>query len=81
MYDAESLRLFAAVKAICDPDGPAQPRRAGRPGAAGRRPAPGAAGAAVRTALRLAHDGGSLADAVHRCTGVGKCLATRPPAA
>ena len=29
----------------------------------------------VRTALRLVHDGGSLGDAVHRCTGVGKCVA------
>ena len=25
--------------------------------------------------LRLPHDGGSLGDAVHRCTGVGKCVA------
>jgi Fe-S oxidoreductase len=32
----------------------------------------------VRTALRLSDDGGSLADAVHRCTGVGKCIAPAP---
>ena len=25
--------------------------------------------------LRLPHDGGRLGDAVHRCTGVGKCVA------
>ena len=25
--------------------------------------------------LRLPHDGGQLGDAVHRCTGVGKCVA------
>ena len=42
MYDEESIRLFAAVKAICDPQQPAQPRQPGRPGAAGRRPAAGA---------------------------------------
>ena len=29
----------------------------------------------MRSALRLVHDGGSLGDAVHRCTGVGKCVA------
>ena len=28
-----------------------------------------------RHTLRLAHDGGSVIDAVHRCTGVGKCVA------
>ena len=31
--------------------------------------------APVRTTLRLAHDHGSFGDAVHRCTGVGKCVA------
>ena len=31
--------------------------------------------AEIRPALRLVHDGGSLGDAVHRCTGVGKCVA------
>ena len=75
MYDAESLRLFAAVKAICDPDNLlnpgvlVDPRRStptcARPGRARRS----------RRALRLVHDGGSLGDAVHRCTGVGKCVA------
>ncbi|MBV9831277.1 MAG: (Fe-S)-binding protein, partial [Marmoricola sp.] len=29
----------------------------------------------VRPTLRLAHDHGSFSDAVHRCTGVGKCVA------
>jgi hypothetical protein len=29
----------------------------------------------VRTTLRLTHDAGSFQDAVHRCTGVGKCIA------
>ena len=27
----------------------------------------------VRSALKLGHDGGSFGDAVHRCTGGGKC--------
>ena len=75
MYDEESLRLFAAVKAACDPDDVLNPGvlvdpvpvdadlRAARPRAT------------VATALRLTHDAGSFADAVHRCTGVGKCVA------
>jgi len=75
MYDAESLRLFGAVKAICDPAGVLNPGvlvdpapldadlRAVRP----RLP--------VRPLLRLAEDAGSLGDAVHRCTGVGRCVA------
>jgi FAD/FMN-containing dehydrogenase/Fe-S oxidoreductase len=75
MYDAQSLRLFGAAKAICDPDHLLNPGnivdpapldadlRAVRP----RLP--------VVPALRFAHDGGEMANAVHRCTGVGKCVA------
>jgi Fe-S oxidoreductase len=75
MYDAQSLRLFGAAKAICDPDNLLNPGnivdpapldadlRAVRP----RLP--------IVPALRFAHDGGELANAVHRCTGVGKCVA------
>ena len=43
MYDEESLMLFAAAKAVCDPAQPAQPRQPRRPGAARRRPPAGAA--------------------------------------
>ncbi|PVG81234.1 FAD-binding oxidoreductase [Nocardioides gansuensis] len=75
MYDERSLRLFAAAKAIADPDGVLNPGvlvdpapfdadlRAARPTVT------------TSTALRLVHDGGSLARAAHRCTGVGKCVA------
>ncbi len=35
----------------------------------------------VRTTLRLTHDSGSFKDAVHRCTGVGKCIADNTGAA
>lgn len=85
MYDEESLRLFAAAKAICDPDNLLNPGvivdpdpldaslRAIRPRQR------------VRTALTLIHDGSddgsddgqALGRAVHRCTGVGKCVAPR----
>ena len=78
MYDAEAMRLFAAAKAICDPDGLLNPGvlvdpapldadlRLARP----RHEPP--------LALRLPRDGGSLADAVHRCVGVGACVAAQP---
>ena len=52
MYDEESLRLFAAVKAICDPREPAQPRQHRRPRAARRRPAAGPAAAAAPAGRR-----------------------------
>lgn len=79
MYDPESIRLFEAVKAICDPADLLNPGvlvrpdpfdahlRADRP----RREPP--------LALRFLHDEGSMANAVHRCTGVGKCVAGPGP--
>ena len=79
MYDATSIRLFEAVKAVCDPDDLLNPGvlvrpdpfdahlRADRP----RREPP--------IALKFLHDGGSMANAVHRCTGVGKCVAGPGP--
>ena len=75
MYDAESLRLFAAAKAICDPDNLLNPGNLVDPAPLDAGPAAGPAPAAGPPALRLPHDGGSLGDAVHRCTGVGKCVA------
>ncbi|MFT4080999.1 MAG: FAD-linked oxidase C-terminal domain-containing protein, partial [Nocardioides sp.] len=83
MYDETSLALFARVKQICDPDDLLNPGNIAspdgsapasitddlRPVRARTRPAhPG---------LRLVHDGGDLGAAVHRCTGVGKCVAPK----
>ena len=76
MYDAESLRLFGAVKAICDPDDLLNPGVHRRPGAAGRRPAPGPAAAPIVPALRFVHDGGSLAT---RCTAAPGSASAWPP--
>ncbi len=80
MYSADALRLMAAVKHLLDPDNLLNPgvlvdpdpidadlRLAHLPG----RP--------PRTMLRLASDAGDLVSAVHRCTGVGKCLANGTP--
>ncbi|MDZ5622820.1 FAD-binding and (Fe-S)-binding domain-containing protein [Nocardioides sp. HM23] len=68
MYDETSLALFAAVKHACDPKGLLNPGVLvdPRPFDADLRP--------VRPVL-LAPD---LAAEVHRCTGVGKCVAPAP---
>ena len=78
MYDEESLRLFAAAKAVCDPDDVLNPGVlvAPRPVDADLRPVRPRTEPA--TALRLTHDDGSLGAAVHRCTGVGRCVAPSP---
>ncbi|WP_201931804.1 FAD-binding and (Fe-S)-binding domain-containing protein [Nocardioides donggukensis] len=75
MYDADSLRLFAAAKAICDPDGLLNPGVLVDPDPLDGALRPARPVAGVRPLLRLTHDGGSLGRAAHRCTGVGKCLA------
>ena len=75
MYDAESLRLFAAVKAICDPRNLLNPGNLVDPAPLDADLWPIRARQAVLPLLKLPHDGGQLGDAVHRCTGVGKCVA------
>ncbi len=76
MYSPEVLDLFGRVKAVLDPDGLLNPGVLvdPRPADADLRLA-----AALREparALRWAHDDGSVVGAVHRCTGVGKCVAS-----
>ena len=75
MYSAEVIALFAAVKHLFDPGDLLNPGVlvAPRPVDADLRLA--ARLREPRRSLRLAHDDGSVVDAVHRCTGVGKCLA------
>ncbi|HET6560665.1 MAG TPA: FAD-binding and (Fe-S)-binding domain-containing protein [Marmoricola sp.] len=76
MYDEQALALMASVKRLLDPANLLNPgvlvdpapldadlRLAGVPST---RPRP---------FLRLHHDRGDLVDAVHRCTGVGRCIA------
>lgn len=75
MYDAESLRLFAAVKAICDPQNLLNPGNIVDPAPLDADLRPARPRRRVEAGLRLIHDGGELGDAVHRCTGVGKCVA------
>jgi len=75
MYDEESIRLFGAVKAICDPDNLLNPGVLVDPAPVDADLRPGRPVRSPRPLLRLTHDAGSLGDAVHRCTGVGKCRA------
>lgn len=80
MYSAEAIELFEQVKHVFDPDDLLNPGVLVRPrpldadlrsqGAGWPAGLPG-----KRTGLKLLHDGGDFGAAVHRCTGVGKCLA------
>ncbi len=80
MYSAETMALFGAVKDVFDPTNLLNPgvlvepaaldadlRGSGRGWASGLAP--------ERQGLRLLHDDGDFGKAVHRCTGLGKCLA------
>ncbi|WP_425575064.1 FAD-binding and (Fe-S)-binding domain-containing protein [Nocardioides panacisoli] len=75
MYDERSLALFRAVKHACDPDGLLNPGVLVDPAPLDADLRPERPVTSVRAGLRLAHDDGSLGAAVHRCTGVGKCVA------
>jgi len=79
MYDATSIGLFEQVKEVCDPDDLLNPGVLVRPASItdDLRPVRARTQTPRRTALRLVHDGGDLGAAVHRCTGVGKCVAPK----
>jgi FAD/FMN-containing dehydrogenase/Fe-S oxidoreductase len=76
MYSGRVLALFERVKAVFDPGDVLNPGIL-------VRPAPVDADVRVAAAPRLTtglalaypHDGGDFSNAVHRCTGVGKCRA------
>ncbi|MCM0620783.1 FAD-binding and (Fe-S)-binding domain-containing protein [Nocardioides bruguierae] len=75
MYDAESLRLFGAVKHALDPENVLNPGVLVDPAPLDADLRPARPVHAPRPLLRFVHDGGSMGEAVHRCTGVGKCVA------
>jgi FAD/FMN-containing dehydrogenase/Fe-S oxidoreductase len=77
MYDETALDLFRQVKAICDPLGLMNPGIIAEPASMTDDLRPVRPRSKPRTGLRLIHDGGDLGAAVHRCTGVGKCVAPR----
>ncbi|MGR7026844.1 FAD-binding and (Fe-S)-binding domain-containing protein [Geodermatophilus sp. URMC 62] len=76
MYSPAALDLFARVKGLFDPDDVLNPGVLVRP-ARLDDDVRVAAAPRQRTGLALAyrHDGGDFSNAVHRCTGVGKCRA------
>ncbi len=75
MYSPEVIDLFGAAKRICDPENLLNPGVLVDPSPldadlrfpARKTPAP--------LAFSLTSDGGDFSQAVHRCTGVGKCRA------
>ena len=76
MYPARVIDLFRDVKTLFDPDGLLNPGVLVTPRQVDddlRLTARSRAASGL--AIRLTHDGGDLSAAVHRCTGVGKCLA------
>ncbi len=75
MYSPQAMGLFGAVKALFDPDDVLNPGVLVHPRHLDADLRLGERLREPRHALRLVHDGGSMVQAAHRCTGVGKCLA------
>ncbi|GAA3534931.1 lactate dehydrogenase [Aeromicrobium flavum] len=80
MYSPEAIGLFEQVKGVFDPDDLLNPGVLVRPRpldsdlrGMGAGWLPGLPEG--RQGLKLLHDSGDFGAAVHRCTGVGKCLA------
>lgn len=84
MYSAEAISLFEQVKAVFDPADILNPGVLVRPAAVDADLRTLGRGVVDRVAngrlgLRFAHDDGDFGAAVHRCTGVGKCVAGAGP--
>jgi FAD/FMN-containing dehydrogenase/Fe-S oxidoreductase len=76
MYSPAAIDLFAAVKQVFDPDNVLNPGVLVDPCPLDVDLREPAAPAMYRDlALAYHHDGGNFTQAVHRCTGVGKCRA------
>ena len=75
MYSPDVLDLFGRAKAVCDPDGLLNPGVLVDPSPVDADLKLAGPLSEPRRSLKWAHDSGSVVDAVHRCTGVGKCLA------
>jgi FAD/FMN-containing dehydrogenase/Fe-S oxidoreductase len=87
MYSPPAIKLFEQVKQVFDPGNVLNPGvlvnpayfdddvRAAEPALLAGSPGDMALGNPARLALAYPHDGGDFATAVHRCTGVGRCVA------
>ncbi len=75
MYSPEAIGLMRQAKRLLDPDNLLNPGVLVDPAPFDADLRLAAPGRPVRPTLRLVHDAGSFSGAVHRCTGVGKCIA------
>ncbi|WP_370247829.1 FAD-binding and (Fe-S)-binding domain-containing protein [Nocardioides sp.] len=82
MYSPEAIAMFRGLKHAFDPDDLLNPGVLVDPDPvdadvrfAGAFPLQRIGGGTRALAMAYPHDGGDLAQAVHRCTGVGKCRA------
>lgn len=75
MYSADAIALFRAVKNAFDPTGLLNPGVLVDPDPVDADVRPAFRSSLPRLAMAYPHDAGDLAQAVHRCTGVGRCRA------
>lgn len=75
MYSADALALFGGIKHAFDPDNLLNPGVLVDPDPFDADVRPAAHFPVLELAMAYPHDDGNLAQAVHRCTGVGKCRA------
>ncbi|GAA2495008.1 FAD-binding and (Fe-S)-binding domain-containing protein [Terrabacter carboxydivorans] len=75
MYSADALALFGGIKHAFDPDNLLNPGVLVDPDPFDADVRPAARFPVLELAMAYPHDDGNLAQAVHRCTGVGKCRA------
>ncbi|WP_250031225.1 FAD-binding and (Fe-S)-binding domain-containing protein [Paractinoplanes maris] len=75
MYSPDALALFAGIKRAFDPGNLLNPGVLVDPDPVDADVRPAGRFPLKELALAYPHDGGDLAQAVHRCTGVGKCRA------
>jgi Fe-S oxidoreductase/FAD/FMN-containing dehydrogenase len=75
MYSPDALALFAGIKHAFDPGNLLNPGVLVDPDPVDADVRPAGHFPVKGLALAYPHDGGDLAQAVHRCTGVGKCRA------
>ncbi|NUR81524.1 MAG: FAD-binding oxidoreductase [Dermatophilaceae bacterium] len=75
MYSADAISLFGAIKHAFDPDNLLNPGVLVDPDPVDADVRPAGHFPVRHLGMAYPHDGGDLAQAVHRCTGVGKCRA------
>lgn len=75
MYSPEAIAMFGAIKRAFDPDNLLNPGVLVDPDPVDANVRPTGPFHVRPLAMAYPHDGGDFAQAVHRCTGVGKCRA------